>query len=106
MAVEIYEVPDSFDHLFSNGCRSYRIINYNKGMDMDNIQSLQHFVEIVGIPDDCIEENLGTQITVHHPDYPQLLVIDSGGLGDFFLTALMCSSITLDKTALTLKNTA
>lgn len=84
MHYQNYEVPGSVKELFENGETSYRIINYDPSMEMDNIQSMQHFCETVGISEDYIETDDGTQIVIKHPDFENKLVIDSGGLGDFF----------------------
>lgn len=95
MTTEIYEVPDSLTQLFQdvaegNGGVSYRIINYTNGMDMDNNESMAHFIETVDIPEDAIIENEGTQVVLTHPDYEKKIVIDSGGLGDFFSHGFDC----------------
>ena len=95
MSTEIYEVPDSVECIFEDvkagdGDFSYRIINYTKSMDMDNIASMQHFIEVVDINDEYIVEDLGTQITLSHPDYDKRIVIDSGGLGDFYSHGFDC----------------
>lgn len=96
MATEIYEIPDNIANLFkevngNGGILSYRIINYTERMSMDNNESMQHFIESVGITTDYIEEDLGTQITLIHPDYDKRIVIDSGGLGDFYSHGFDCS---------------
>lgn len=94
MAIEIYEIPNNFTELFNevdeHESMSYRIINYNKGMDMDNIASMQHFLDCIGIPEDYIEEDYGTQVIISHPEYIGRIVIDSGGLGDFFSHGFDC----------------
>lgn len=80
----IYEMPDSVAHMFSSGWScSYRVIDYTIG-EMDNIQSMQFFLDYIGATDENIIEDSGTQVILCHPDYPQHLCIDSGGLGDFF----------------------
>lgn len=87
MNIEIYEIPNSITQLFfefDHGETSYRIINYNDNMSMDNNQSMEHFIEAAGIPNENIENNEGTQIVVSHEDYNYKIVIDSGGLGDFY----------------------
>jgi len=84
MALEIYEIPHDIDELFENGERSYRIINYNENMDMDNNQSMIHFMGCVGIHSDNVIYDYGTQIILTHSDYENKLCIDSGGLGDFY----------------------
>ena len=87
MKTEIYEIPYSINQLFfefEHGETSYRIINENDDMIMDNNQSMQHFIECVGIPAENIEDNEGTQIVVSHEDYNFKIVIDAGGLGDFY----------------------
>lgn len=95
MELEIYETPDSVHDLFreveeNEGSMSYRIINYCYDMSMDNNESLHHFIDIVGIPSNFIEEDLGTQITLKHPNYNKRIIIDSGGLGDFFSHGFDC----------------
>jgi hypothetical protein len=87
MKTEIYEIPNSISQMFydfTQGERSYRIINQNDNMGMDNNQSMQHFAECVGIPTENIENDEGTQIVVSHEDYNFKIVIDAGGLGDFY----------------------
>lgn len=95
MPQEIYEIPDNIDDLFkdieNNDEMSYRIINYGSNMSMDNNESMGHFIECVDIHDDFIQEHLGTQITLVHPDYSKRVVIDAGGLGDFFSHGFDCS---------------
>lgn len=95
MATEIYEIPDSVTDLFkevmeNDGGMSYRIINYSEGMSMDNNDALVHFVESVDISEEFIEEDLGTQLTLIHPDFEKKIIIDSGGLGDFFSHGFDC----------------
>lgn len=80
----IYEIPGSVKELFENKGSSYRIINYNKGMDMDNIAAMTHFLDSVGINQEFIDLNDGTQVYLKHPDFDYLAVIDCRGLGDFF----------------------
>ena len=49
----MYEIPNSITQMFdefAKGEISYRIINENDNMSMDNNQSMQHFIECVGIP--------------------------------------------------------
>ena len=87
MSLEIYEIPNNLTQMFKDfekGETSYRIINYDRDMEMDNNQSMNYFIECVGIPEDNIEDDYGTQIVVVHEDYNFRIVIDSGGLGDFF----------------------
>ena len=75
-----YEIPESVEQLFENGETSYRIINYET--EMDNIQSMQHFLECIGATDEQIETDDGTQVVLKLGD--KRMVIDAGGLGDFF----------------------
>lgn len=95
MAEEIYEIPDSLDALFAEvaeeGGMFYRIVNYEKGLDMDNNQSMKHFLENVGICEESIVNNYGTQVILQHPDYKKHVVIDSGGLGDFYSHGFECA---------------
>ena len=95
MATEIYEVPDNveeiFDEVEKQGSASYRIIDTNNGMDMDNVQALKYFIDTVEDLSEYITEDLGTQITIKHPKYKNSVKIDSGGLGDFFSHGYECS---------------
>jgi len=93
--MEIYEIPDTIHDLFqeveeSEGSMSYRIINYSDGMSMDNTQSMSHFIDCVNIASKYIDDYLGTQLTLKHPNYDKQIVIDSGGLGDFFSHGFDC----------------
>ncbi|GIN08712.1 hypothetical protein J1TS1_28570 [Shouchella clausii] len=92
---EIYEIPESLFELFREveecGFAQYRIINTNEGMSMDNTESMAHFLECVGVPAESIAENHGTQVILSHPDFEKQIVIDSGGLGDFFSHCFDCS---------------
>jgi hypothetical protein len=83
MGTEIYEVPESVAELFELGENSYRIISYER--EMDNTQSIQHFLECIGAKDEDIHKEYGTQVILRHPDFEyEFLVVDAGGLGDFF----------------------
>lgn len=79
---EIYEIPDSVLVLFQQGENSYHIITYVS--EMDNIQSMQHFLECIGATDENIYEDNGTQVILKHSDRPDMFVLDASGLGDFF----------------------
>lgn len=79
----IYEIPSSVKEMFELGENSYRIIDYSI-QDMDNIQSMQYFLECIGASSDNIQTDDGTQVVVVHPDFDHKLVIDSSGLGDFY----------------------
>lgn len=83
MATVIYEIPNSVKEMFEQGENSYRIIDYSI-QEMDNIQSMQHFLDCIGATSDNIETDDGTQVVIIHPDFDHKLVIDSGGLGDFY----------------------
>ena len=76
-----YEVPGSLKEMFEEE-GYYKIINYE--YEMDNVQALNHFFEVVGVPSDNILLHDGTQAFLFHPDFNFHLVIDSSGLGDFF----------------------
>lgn len=83
MATVIYEIPNSVKEMFEQGENSYRIIDYSI-QGMNNIQSMQHFLDHIGATTDNIETDDGTQVVIIHPDFGHKLVIDSGGLGDFY----------------------
>ena len=83
MATVIYEIPDSVKEMFEQGENSYRIIDYLIN-EMDNIQSMEYFLECIGATSDNVEVDEGTQVVIIHPDFNHKLVIDSGGLGDFY----------------------
>jgi hypothetical protein len=79
----IYEIPNSVTDLFEQGENSYRIIDYEIP-DMDNIESLGYFLDQVGVSNGDIYESESTQVVLTHPDFDFMLVVDSGGLGDFY----------------------
>lgn len=83
MATVIYEIPSSVKDMFEQGEGSYRIIDYSI-QKMDNIQSMQHFLDCIGATSENVETDDGTQVVIVHPDFYHKLVIDSGGLGDFY----------------------
>lgn len=94
--MDVYEVPDDIDSLFNevnenDGEMFYRIIDYGEGMSMDNNDSMRYFTDCIGIHSDFVEEDLGTQVTLFHPDYNKRVVINAGGLGDFFSHSFECS---------------
>jgi len=79
----IYEIPNSVQHMFEQGETSYRIVDYTI-QEMDNNQSMQFFLDCIGATEDNIETDDGTQIVIKHENFNHKLVIDSGGLGDFY----------------------
>ena len=76
-----YNIPSDVAELFSNGERQYSICDPDESGD--NVFAMDLFAFLVGIPDEMIIEDEGTQIIV--TDGNKRLCIDSGGLGDFHL---------------------
>lgn len=96
MDCEIYEIPFNIEQLFDDvyeneGYHFYRIIDYSEDLYMDNNQSMEYFVECVGINSEYIIEDSGTQILLKHPKYKKLIMIDAGGLGDFYSHSFECN---------------
>lgn len=90
-----YNIPSNMDQLFkevyeNGGSMSYSIIDYSEGMSMDNTQSMNFFLEQLGIQEEDIADDFGTQVVLWHNDYFLNLIIDSGGLGDFFSHSFDC----------------
>lgn len=83
METVIYETPTSVKEMFEQGENSYRIIDYSI-QEMDNIQSMQYFLDHIGATSDNIDTDDGTQVVITHPDFDHKIVIDSRGLGDFY----------------------
>jgi hypothetical protein len=81
--MSIYEIPDSVTDLFEQCENSYRIIDYEIP-GMNNIESLEYFLNQIGATNGDIYEGGSTQVVLTHPDFDYMLVIDSGGLGDFY----------------------
>lgn len=79
-----YEIPESIEELFENRERSYSIIDHEESNPMDNIQSMNFFLESVGVTEENIELNDGTLVFLKHKDYPYQIQVNSYGLGDFF----------------------
>lgn len=91
----IYEIPYDIETIFkevdeNDGNMSYRIIDYGDEMYMDNNESMQYFINCVELSPDSIEEDLGTQIVLGHSGYSRRIIVDSGGLGDFFSHGFDC----------------
>lgn len=80
----IYEVPMSLKEIFENKAQNYKIIDYSKGFEMDNVQALDYLLEYMGIPAQNIELQEGTEAILIAPNYSYLIHISSSGLGDFF----------------------
>lgn len=78
-----YNIPGDIDELFANGNRNYSIIDYSiEGMDSE--ESMDFFLDFIGVPQKNIVLDDGTQVYLVHEDYDYELKIDAGGLGDFF----------------------
>lgn len=78
-----YNIPGDIDELFANGNRNYSIIDYSiEGMD--NEESMDFFLDFIGVPQKNIVLDDGTQVYLVHEDYDYELKIDAGRLGDFF----------------------
>ena len=76
-----HDIPASVEELFELGECSYSIVGYDR--EMDNIESLAYFLDEIGAgPWVC--EDWGTQVRLVHQGFTYELVIDSGGLGDFY----------------------
>lgn len=84
-----YSVPGDVAELFANGEDSYEIRDPEQSGD--NIFAMTLFCEVVGIPEDMIVTDDGTQIIV--TDGNKTLCIDSCGLGDFHLHGYSVSEI-------------
>lgn len=97
-----YVLPDSVQSLFQEKEASYKIVDYTI-RDMDNIESMQLFIECVGL-ENHIALNDGTQVTFYHPDFNYHIVIDSGGLGDFYSHGFEASIVTVDEYRTQLEN--
>lgn len=72
-----------FDDIKKNNEISYSIIDYDIN-DMDNIESMNYFLDQIGCDEDNIDVNDGTQVILKHPKFDFKIVIDSSGLGDSF----------------------
>lgn len=77
----MYDIPESVDELFANGEENYSITDPEQSGD--NVFAMRLFLECVGVPDDMVESDYGTQVTLFNGK--RRLVVDSGGLGDFHL---------------------
>lgn len=92
MALQIYEVPESVNQMFNDAPKSYMICDDTIG-EMDNNVSMNYFLEYIECPIDYIVEDLGTQVTIQNPNFDFKVVIDSGGLGDFFSHGFVVSKL-------------
>jgi len=76
-----WNIPNNVKELFSNGDQSYSIRDTD--YSGDNIYAMGLFLDNVGIPEEMIETNDGTQVILF--DGKTRLCVNSGGLGDFHL---------------------
>jgi len=90
--MRIYEVPTDINDLFERGSWHYRIVDYTID-SMDNVQSMDFFLDYIGCPTENIHEHTGTQVILKHSDYPDMLCLDSSGLGDFYSHGFSVSTI-------------
>lgn len=80
-----YNVPDTMFDLFKQKENCYSVYNYDPEMEMDNIQSMQHFLEFYDDEFNWeIVEDLGTGVRITHNSFSYDIWISSSGLGDFF----------------------
>lgn len=93
MALQIYEVPESIKQMFFDAPISYRICDDTISA-MDNIQSMNFFLEYIECEPNLIVEDYGTQVILEHPDYDFKIVIDSGVLGDFYSHGFVVTKLT------------
>ncbi len=92
--MSLYEVPSDINDLFERGSWTYRILDYTID-EMDNMQAMDFFLEHIGCPAENIHEHTGTQVILKHKDYPQMLCVDSSGLGDFYSHGFSVSMVDL-----------
>lgn len=76
-----WNIPSSYDELVLVGETQWSILGVETH---DNMHSMSRFVEAVPGLGDKIEVDDGTQVVVTHPDLTKVIVIDAGGLGDFW----------------------
>lgn len=78
-----YDIPESVEELFMNGDRSYIIIDYDID-SMNNVESMNFFLDLINATDDDIVLYDGTQVYLKNAAGTEELKIDAGGLGDFY----------------------
>ncbi len=81
MRVEHWNIPADYDALVAGGDAQYSILGVETA---DNTDSMCRSLDAVGVPAEKIEVDDGTQVVLTHPDPAKVIVIDAGGLGDFF----------------------
>ena len=77
----MYDIPESIEELFANGEQSYTITDPEQSGD--NIFGMALFLECLDVPEEMIEVDDGTQVTLFNGK--KRIVINSGGIGDFHL---------------------
>ena len=76
-----YIIPGDVAELFATGEAQYEIRDPEQSGD--NVFAMNLFLELLGVPDEMVEVDDGTQVILN--DGTTRLCIDSGGLGDFHL---------------------
>lgn len=78
--MEQNHLPNTPHSFFDNGETEYRYFSKNS---MDNNQSMQWFIDYVGLSEYIII-NDGTQVVFEDKESKEILQVDAGGLGDFY----------------------
>lgn len=87
-----YNLPNSLQELYNNSETTYYFHDYNDNMGMDNVGSMEYFLDYIGASSDTIVDGCGTQVVLEvHDRYFQ---IDSYGLGDFYSHGFKVSDVT------------
>ena len=91
-----YNVPDTVKLMFDDVLKSdegieYSIVDYSDEMDMDNVESMRYFLEMIGVGSDDVLEDHGTLVYVKDTGSDEVIAIESYGLGDTYSHGFYCS---------------
>lgn len=84
-------IDDIFEP-FVQGNPSGSSYNFTSETDMDNIESMRHFIEENNL-EDYVTEDDGTLVYLEHPDHEFYVALNSYGLGDFYTHGIETSQV-------------
>ena len=96
-----YDVPETIKQMFDDVLKSvdgveYSIVDYSDEMDLDNVESMTYFLDMLGVDSEDVLEDNGTLVYLKDVGYAEVIAIESYGLGDTYSHGFYCSVVTED----------
>ena len=96
-----YDVPETIKQMFDDVLKSengveYSIVDYSDEMDLDNVESMAYFLDMLGVDSEDVLEDNGTLVYLKDVGYAEVIAIESYGLGDTYSHGFYCSVVKED----------